>query len=147
MGVGGRRYRQRMSDAWTLYWLSVGNENYLAAKQLLELSPRVENHFKNYARADRLGGHEVDWQRAGATIDETGMSTTEAHLAHLVMGLLGGREGHEHPILLTTLGNMGSWTDDVLRILVAWASDGRLHVAGRLLADDPWVQALNQPRD
>lgn len=145
--VPGRRYRLPMSrDAWGLYWQQVSNENYLAAKQLLELSPRVEGYFAAYARADRLGGHEVDWLRAGKDIDEVGMSTTERHLAHLAVGLIAGREDGLHLIDLATLASMGSWTDDVLRVLVKWASDGRLDVTGRFLADDPWIKAFTDPQ-
>lgn len=136
------------NTAWALYWRRVGNENYLTAKQLLELSPRVESFYRRFALVspDTAGGEEyiVDWLTAANSIEADGMSSSEMRLAHLVAGLICGREGETHLIDLNILGYMGSWTDDVLRILVKWASDGRLDVTGRFLAGDPWVQELHR---
>lgn len=145
VSVAGCRYRLPM-DAWERYWSQVGNEDYLAAKQLLDLSPRVANHFAAYAHARTDdGGWEVQWGKAIAALDTSGMSTTEMNLADLVAGLVCPVDGaSEHLISVKSLAWMGSWTDDVLRILLAWATDGRLSLSGKLLADDPWVKALNE---
>lgn len=116
-------------DAWQRYWSQVGNENYLAAKKLLDLSPRVTNHFAAHAHARTDdGGWEVQWDKAIAAVPNSGMSSTEFRLAELVCSLI---EPSEVPVPLTYLSLMSSWTEDVLRILVEWATDGHVTTVAR----------------
>lgn len=131
-------------DAWGGYWSEVGNETYLAAKELCEISPRVRGFFERFITARdvshlleeygpnvKVDRWELDWNAAAAQIDNDGMSSTENRLAHIVASLTAYDDPEEkkpHPVYMTELGYLGSWERDVWSILVNWATDGRLTV-------------------
>jgi len=111
-------------DRWERYWSEIGNEQWLAARELLDLSPRVRNLFATFvAVEDRWGdGHaelQLDWEAAAAQAERDGLSSTEYHLARLVAALTTGQ-----PIDLVSLSWMGSWQGEVWRVLVQWGTDG-----------------------
>jgi hypothetical protein len=119
--------------AWTEYWSTVGNEDWLTAKALIELSPRVRGYFATYLGREELiqydeqdkpvpsGRHQVvlDWQDAAGHLNREGLSSTEHRLARLVLALT-----TDEPIALSDLARMGSWSTQVWRTLTQWGTDG-----------------------
>ena len=117
-------------------WTDVHNEDWLAARQLLELSPEVQEFYacnlaEELVPIDDDGGHErhrsrrelrPDWAGAASRIDADGFSFTERRLAHLVAALTAD---------LTSLTLMGSWSTPVWRILLDRGTDGRATLAER----------------
>ena len=112
------------ADRWERYWSQVGNEQWLTARELLDLSARVRGVFTQFvtpvtgAHRDRL---RLDWDAAAEQVEREGLSSTEYRLARLFLALTTGR-----PVDLESLSCMGSWQDEVWRVLVEWATDGRL---------------------
>ncbi len=119
---------------WREYWAQVRNEDWLTARRLLELSPRVQGFFACYQAEDVVpiyddDGHErpqplrdvaLDWEAAAARIEADGFSSTERRLAMLVAALTTGQ-----PLDLESLTRMGYWTLQVWRVLLDWGTDGQ----------------------
>jgi hypothetical protein len=119
---------------WDAYWSAVGNEDWLVARRLLELSPRVRSFFASHFEEVQIpiiddGGRELglcrceltlDWKAAAEHIDDDGFSSTEHRLARLVAALTAGE-----PVHLASLTLMNSWSTDVWRVLTEWGTDGR----------------------
>lgn len=124
----------RDTATWEAYWATVGNEDWLAARRLLELSPRVRSFFARHLAEvphpilDNDGNElerrrrelELDWQAAAGHIDGDGFSSTEYRLARLVAALTTGE-----PLPLASLTWMNSWSTEVWRVLTEWGTDGR----------------------
>ncbi len=123
------------------YWTDVHNEDWLAARQLLELSPEAQEFYpcnltEELVPTDDDGGHErhrsrrelrPDCAGAASSIDKGGFSFTERRLAHLVAALTADHQ----PLALTSPTWMGSWTAPVCRILLDRGTDGRATFAER----------------
>lgn len=121
------------ATAWVEHWSTVGNEDWLTARTLIELSPRVRGYFASYlgrvelieydehANQVRSGRHElvVDWQDAAAHLNREGLSSTEHRLARLALAV-----ATDEPIALHSLARMGSWSAQVWRTLTEWATSG-----------------------
>ena len=136
----------RYGDAlWEQYWAVVANEDWRAARGLLELSGRVRRFYAAHLAvvlepAFDDDGHQLperrqevilDWESAAGCIDTghinaAGFSSTEARLARLVAALTTGA-----PLDLASLTWMGSWSSQVWQILCAWGTDGRLTTSER----------------
>jgi len=128
---------------WQEYWTRVRNQDWLTARQLLEISPRAEGFFACYAATEQIptydeDGHErprslrdlgLDGNAAAGRIDADGLSCTERRLAMLVAALTTGQ-----PLDLQFLSRMWSWSLQVWQILLHWCTDGAAtlhHQAGR----------------
>ena len=135
---------------WQEYWARVGNEDWQAARRLLELSWRVRGFYAAHLAvvlepAFDDEGHELagrrrevvlDWESAAdriatghidtGQVDAAGFSSTEARLARLVAALATGA-----PIDLASLAWMGSWSSQVWQVLCEWGTDGRLTTSER----------------
>lgn len=138
------------ASRWSEYWTQVGNEDWLAARRLLDLSPRVSGFYGCYLTEELVpshieddGGHlrtrkrpnlQLDWQAAASRVDADGFSSTERRLARLVAALATG-----HPVDLQDLSQLGSWSLDVWAILTEWATDGAatVHPAHHTGGDEP----------
>lgn len=141
---------------WREYWAQVRNEDWLTARRLLDLSPRVRGFFACHLAEQQIptyddGGHErpqplrdvaLDWEAAAARIEADGFSSTEHRLARLVAALTTGQ-----PLDLESLTRMASWNLQVWQVLLDWGTDGQatLHQHGR--HDDPTRRAENPSRD
>ena len=128
---------------------SVGNEQWLAAFALLDLSPAVADdaaRFTEWARHDGRFTYtgegedevstfhpdaQIDWDAWVANVEGRGRgwSSTEFRLYELVAALVADR-----PIKLRgVVDAMGSWEREVLEIVVQWASGGNnRNLPGRL---------------
>lgn len=108
-----------MINSWEEFWRTVGSEEWLTAKALLELSPAVQ---RDAARClDDTDDERGPWQ---AWVDDVetsgrGWSSTEARLYAVVASLTTGR-----PLDLSTLAYMGSWEIEVWAALVDWGTGG-----------------------
>ena len=135
---------------WDEYWAGVGNEDWQAARGLLELSGRVRRFYAAHLAvvlepAFDDDGHQLpgrrrevvlDWESAAGCVDAgcidtgqigaAGFSSTEARLARLVAALTTGA-----PLDLASLTWMGSWSSQVWQILLEWGTDGRLTTSER----------------
>jgi len=141
---------------WQEYWADVRNEDWLTARRLLEISPRVRGFFACHLSEDLVpiyddDGHErpqplrevaLDWETAAGRIESDGFSSTERRLAMLVAALTTGQ-----PLDLDSLSRMGSWTLQVWQVLVGWGTGGAatLHQHGG--HDDPTRRADSSSRD
>lgn len=127
----------------------VGNEAWLAALALLDLSPALADDAALFTAWSRDGGRytydgegedrvstfhpdtEMHWLAWAADVEERGRgwSSTENRLYAVVAALTADR-----PLRLTgVLDNMGSWQREVLDVLVQWASGGNnRELPGRL---------------
>jgi hypothetical protein len=128
------------SSRWQECWTDVHNEDWLAARQLLEPSPEVQEFYacnlaEELVPTDDDDGHErhpsrrelrPDWVAAASRIDKDGFSFTERRLAHLVAALTA-----DQPADLTSPTLMGSRSTPVCRILLDWGTDGRATLAER----------------
>lgn len=116
---------------WDTFWDRVGNEEWLAAKELLDISPRVAGFFAAHLRRDTVELYDdngnpcgvrddlvLDWEAAAEHIATEGFSSTEDRLARLVSALTTGT-----PYPLADLTAMGSWSEPVWLVLVAWGPD------------------------
>lgn len=119
---------------WDAFWSGVGNEDWLAAKRLLDLSPRVSGFFAAHLRVQEVevlddegqsaGTHHettLHWSAAAESLDGEGLSSTEARLARLVVSIACGT-----PFAISDLRWMGSWSHRVWRILTEWGTDAEL---------------------
>lgn len=118
---------------WAEYWQGIGNECLLVGHDLAQLSPAVvrwisselswceERYYLAGQDLDDWAAEpaglryepEIDWGRLSERLDAgTYLSSTEAILAELVVGLVTGR-----PVDLRKLGRLGSWQRDVWHIL------------------------------
>lgn len=114
-------------DGWERYWAQVGNEEWLAARELLDLSARLREVFGAFVNQDPKAGPgelELDWDAAAEQVEREALSSTEYKLARLVLGLTTGQ-----PFPVESLCWMGSWQGEVWRVLVQWASGGALTTA------------------
>jgi hypothetical protein len=130
-----------LDDIWDDYWTEVGNETWLYARELIELSPAVRAHFASFI--DPCGVN-LDWSAAAAAADEWPASSTERRLLALVLSLVNPDEEHgyvrrrdeagsyEVPTVTGTrmidaraLGSMGSWAADVASILARYITGQR----------------------
>lgn len=122
---------------WREYWSTVGNETWLVAGELIELSDSVTAHFASFIKPVDGGlDYRLDWKAAAAAADEWPCSTTERYLLDLVLSLIQPDEYEEtevrkddegyYDVRVTkgtrkfdarSLGSMGSWRGDVARIL------------------------------
>ena len=118
----------------------IGNESWLAALALLDLSTPVALDAARFTGWSRDGGRftrdgndpngaavfhpdpEMDWDAWCADVDAEGRgwSSTEKRLYQLVAALATDRPVH----LSGVLDSLGSWQREVLRVLVEWASGG-----------------------
>ncbi|WP_426566342.1 hypothetical protein ACPPVT_07300 [Angustibacter sp. McL0619] len=115
------------AERWAAYWREVGNEEWLAARELIELCPRLWSLFAGYIEAtgERPAGWWLDWPAACAYgLDEAGLSGGEHRLAQVVAGLV----LDDHPVRLYPLSITGSWSREKWRVLVEWGTDGELTV-------------------
>lgn len=118
-------------SSWDTYWSTVGNEDYLYARELIELSGAVHAHF-----ARHITGEDLDWRAAAAAADDWPASSGERRLLDLVLSIVNPdvsghhetRDDDEGPyeVWVTTgvrkvdardLGNMGSWREEVASIM------------------------------
>lgn len=124
-------------DNWAAYWAGVGNEEYLTARALLDLSydvrTEVARHLSYVPEETEVEGDEVmvtggywrlDWEAFAASLDATDdtrplFSSTGQRLARLVAALTA-----DAPFDVCALTRMGSWETDVWRILVNWGTGG-----------------------
>lgn len=130
-----------MSDTWETYWSEVGNETWLVARDLIELSTSVRAHFAGYIEPTERDGLHLDWSKAAAAADEWPASSTERRLLALVLSLVNPDEHQESEVVrdedeggyytvwrtagtrkidVRDLAHMGSWQEDVTRILSRW---------------------------
>lgn len=101
---------------WDAYWETVGNEDYLLARELIDLSPTVRRHFEAHVAwrdnpclvddpndprmsiKDPEGWvwrqADLDWSAAAASADEWPASGTERRLINLVLSLVNPDEEH-----------------------------------------------------
>lgn len=129
---------------WDAYWSTVGSEDYLYARELIELSPSVRAHFAAHVHGDThdpwaSDALRLDWSAATEAADEWAASSTERRLLDLVLSLVnpdvsGHHEEREddegrYEVWVTTgvrkvdvreLGSMGSWREDVAAILARY---------------------------
>lgn len=112
-----------MSITWEGYWSRVGNEDLLAARELLEVSPRVRAWFAHFIKDDDTD--DRPWDRAAAALPQAPLSSTERALAELVVALAANET---YPLHFRRLDTFGEWELDVWRILTEWATDGRCTV-------------------
>lgn len=133
-----------MKATWEDYWSTVGNEAWLVAKELIELSDDVRAHFAGHIRLDDDGEPELDWKAAAAAADAWPASSTQLRLLALVLSLVNPDETYEYETRhddegyydvrvakgtrlfdARDLSRMGSWADDVARILARYITTGR----------------------
>lgn len=131
--------------SWADYWATVGNEDYLAARELAQVSDSIQAFLASFIRwdldpvmvddpndqmnsipdpsGDLWCGVELDWEAAAASYDEgLGYSSTEQRLLAIVLALV----LEDRPLnIKRTLGYMGSWESEVWRILTEWGTGGR----------------------
>ncbi|MGL4174311.1 MAG: hypothetical protein ACRCTR_09650 [Actinomycetota bacterium] len=113
------------TDLWEAYWATVGNEDWLVARDLLTVSPRVRAVFAQHVHLERHGldrtSLELDWDAATEHVADEPLSSTERRLADLVVALASGGR-----VDLAALGLLGSWEAHVWRVLVTWATQDRV---------------------
>lgn len=125
----------RDRPTWDEYWSKIGNEQWLAAKALLELSRQARNDVESWLRWNEEELYDTDGNVTGvervAALDwdewaddfekqGRGYSDTECHLLELVAALTAQR-----PLRMTAvLSYTGSWETDVWRILTEWGTGG-----------------------
>jgi hypothetical protein len=124
---GGRpANRPELGRRWQDYWSDLDNEAWLAARELIELSPRLVDLFSLFlwGSEDDADGPWLDWQAAADHVEAgAGLSSGERRLAAVVLGLTAGR-----PVRLQDMGYEGSWSDAMWSVLVRWGTNGRLDV-------------------
>lgn len=132
------------ANAWDTYWHGVGSEEWLTARQLIELSPALHSEAAAWLKTGK-GWDLTDWIH---DVDDTGRawSTTESRLFRVVAALIDPYpdadwvEGNSTlPLYVVKVENdrykrtvplvyfleqMGSWETDVWRILVNWGTGG-----------------------
>lgn len=96
--------------SWEDYWAEIGNENWLYARELIELSSSVRAHFASFVDwhdepelvddpDDKYNsiphpegwvrrGVDLDWEAAAKSADEWPASSTEQRLLALVLSLV-----------------------------------------------------------
>lgn len=128
---------------WDSYWRGVGSEEWLTARQLIELSPSLRSEAASWLRTGK-GRDLTDWIH---DVDDTGRgwSSTESRLFRVVAALIDpypdadwvedlpslplyvvkvGDDYKRTVPLVYFLEQMGSWEIDVWRILVNWGTGG-----------------------
>lgn len=115
--------------AWDAHWTGIRDEDWLAAKQLLDLSPRVAGYYASHLTPTRPDGRgtgeaHLDWDAAASGIPEECFSSTERRLALLVAAVV-----TDAPVRLSDLGLMESWAVPVWQVLTSWATRGDLTVS------------------
>ena len=122
----------RTQDRWDEYWAAISNEDWLVARRLIDLSPRVRGFFASHLveaswpASDEHGGPAgtvcellLDWSGAANNIRGEGFSSTQRRLAELVLALV-----LDTPIVLSDLAWLNEWTVPVWTALVEWATHG-----------------------
>jgi hypothetical protein len=136
------RYRpstEAACERWAAYWSDVRNRRWLAARELIELSPRLVDLYADRVRVTACevepaagtgsdGGLAELWlywdSAAEYALQRAGLSGGERRLAGAVAALT-----TEHCWLdVDDLDVEGTWTDGMWCVLVQWASAGRLTV-------------------
>lgn len=142
--------RPTTKPTWDDYWAGVGNEDMLAARDLINLSPAIRRHFEAFLDWDEYDDEDpgyvwrsvnLDWCAAAEAADRWPCSTTERILLDLVLGLVQPDETTEfqtrrdpdtdetyqvrvavgtRTIDPRTLGRLGSWSAEATRILMRW---------------------------
>lgn len=135
---------------WDDYWATVGNETYLVARDLIEISPTIQRHFEHHLiwrdttpgpDGWRWRSAKLDWPAAARAADQWPCSTTEAILLDLILGLIQPDEdtqfedrwdpetSESFEVRVTTgtrvinplhLGRLGPWSGQVADILHRW---------------------------
>lgn len=112
MSIRTRDPKPTERPTWFEYWLTVGNEDFLFARELIDLSPDVRAHFAWYTRwedspvmVDVPGARsfdpgvpdpegwvfreaELDWKSAADAADRWPASSTQRRLLALVLSLV-----------------------------------------------------------
>ncbi|GAB3765698.1 hypothetical protein [Microlunatus parietis] len=109
-----------MTTTWNDFWKTVGSEEWLAAKALLELSRAVGNDAARWL-LDDVEHEDGPWQAWVDDVDANGRgwSSTEWRLFGIVASLTTGR-----PLDLSTLAYLGSWETAAWAVLVDWGTGG-----------------------
>jgi len=121
---------------WAEFWARVGDEDWLAAKALLELSS-IRREAESWLRWERDPLYDdsgepfgytdpypvLDWEAWIADYDAEGRgwSSTEHRLFALVAALV---IPDRQIAFRSVLGYMGSWETEVWRILTEWGTGG-----------------------
>lgn len=130
----GASTRSLTRPDWERTWQAYGNEAWLTAKALIEISPALLADARQYTGWSRGDGHRdadgvfhpaPQFQAAAwlASVDQDGRgwSSTERRLFDLVASLL----DDDRPLrLVGTLDSMGSWESQVWAVLVQWGTGG-----------------------
>lgn len=127
-----------LGEDWDQYWCEVRNEDWITARRLLDISPRVRGLYALHLVEELTPRYDVDgteldeprrdlnldWQAAADRIDSDGLSSTESRLAHLVAALT-----TDESLNLASLTVMGTWTFEVWQALAEWGTDGAATLA------------------
>ena len=148
-----RRDVRHGDTLWEEYWAGVGNEDWQAARQLLELSWRVRGFYAahlavvlepafddNDDEGRELPGRRrevlLDWESAAGRIDTGHSNTGRTDTGHIDAAGFSSTEARlarlvtalstGAPLDLASLTWMGSWSSQVWQVLCEWGTDGRL---------------------
>lgn len=118
------RWVQR--PTWDEFWCTVGSEEWLTAKALIELSEVVHADAAEWLRYnDRGRDRSADLDLRGwiADVDEAGRdwSRTERNLFELAASMI---DSDRKVSLQRLLSYTGSWEREVWSILVCWGTGG-----------------------
>lgn len=113
-----------VADLFARFWSEVDNADWLAARELMRLSSRVSGFFAQFVGWDEHGEVQLDWEAAAQAATTEGFSSTEARLVDLCLALTLGAS-----VTVQALSRMGSWDEDVWRVLTEWATQGRVTTA------------------
>jgi hypothetical protein len=110
--------------AWEEFWAEVDDQEWLAARAVLEVSARVRGVAETFVYRDERplrdkprGEALLDWEGFAAQVSRAGLSSGEARLADLVVALTTGAV-----IELEPLSRLGSWGPQVWRVLARWGT-------------------------
>lgn len=146
MSLRTREPLPTQAPTWEDYWATVGNETYLYARELIEISSSVRRHFAAHIAwrdevclVDGPGNDwvpdpdgwvwrdvDLDWAAAAAAADDWAASSTERRLVNLVLSLVQPTQEYDSAADQTIgtrwfnardLGDLGSWRNDVAEIL------------------------------
>ena len=118
---------------WEDYWSTVGNETYLYARELIDLSDDVRAHFAAHitwhdepVMVETPGAPswdpgvpdpegwvwrdvDLDWQEAAKSADAWAASSTQLRLLALVLSLVNPDEEHHYETLRDEEGSWEAW--------------------------------------
>lgn len=147
----------RGDDLWEEYWAGVGNEDWQAARRLLELSWRVRGFYAAHLAVvlepdddDDNEDHEppgrrrevvLDWESAAGRVDTGHIDTECIDTGQIDAAGFSSTEARlarlvaalttGAPLDLASLAWMGSWSSQVWQVLCEWGTDGRLTTSER----------------